>query len=317
MRDDSWIDGEPTDPRRRPVLLVALVLPWMLVAALIMLSGAPAVNSTAAGTEATRPSDEPVESTPAGGGPTPPSPAGNGNRTPGGVPAEPGNDPGVANPPASHERESAQAGLTITELRGAWRIEPGLEEVGALAVVIARAALTGVEPTLDLGVGSAPAGYAEHLVLESVEHSAPHAAVATVIAVVLDGDPLTASVRRLAVPISLADGIRPGGEPWELPPPELGRHDPPLLPWGGPEDRLEASEALARAGIEFEELVGLRSASGWPVVAEIRVAGDNEARRVWLRQHVDRLVVAGSTLADAREDAGGRDVTPPGPEERR
>jgi hypothetical protein len=122
----------------------------------------------------------------------------------------------------------------------------------ALAVVVARAWLTDVDPRLELdGLPSAGTGrYVEHLVVEAVELPAPEHAVVTLLAVLLEGEEeLTAVVRRLAVPIAFdGDGAQPGGTPWWLPEPSLEARPPSTTPVEDLEELLAATEALHAAG---------------------------------------------------------------------
>lgn len=302
MRDVEWLEDPDDEPasarRRRPVLLVAASLPWLLVVALLMLPGRLGDDgeTTAPVSEADGPAaaqdeaddhadDDHVET-------------GSGGRL---VPED---DDGPIGPHREHRDTGVSdpyADLELTEIRGRWRVEPGIEEAASLAVVVARAWLTGLDPVLEVsGIDPPPStGYAEHLVVEAVEHPARDAAVVTVVGVVLDGDDLDASVRRIAVPIVLRhDGARVSGDPWELPPPTLEPVELEHAPVEDADQLLAAADALRTAGLDEVTLVALHDTDGWPVVAEVKATDDaDDTTTVWLRRHLDGFVVSGTTLA--------------------
>lgn len=321
MRDLEWFDGPEEDDagtdtgrRRRRILLALAAVPWLVVAAVLVTPlGAAAPASDA--TTAAPPDEEAPE------GPTPqaaaPEPDG-GQHLDAGAPADaaPGAatadhaapdhaapDQATPDHAAPDHADDAGAGqvLELTELRGRWRVAPGEEVLASAGIVLARAHLTGMGPLLAVD-DAAPSttSYAEHLVVEAVEHPSEDTAVVTVLAVVLvdpeDGPPRV-ELRRLAVPL-LTGGDPPtaGGPPWELPPPALP--SPPTIALDDVDDdalRTAADAALALAGLGEQRTTGLKTAPGWPIVATT-VDADEQERTVWLRRHLEGLVVAGSTL---------------------
>jgi hypothetical protein len=200
----------------------------------------------------------------------------------------------------------ADEGLLLLEQRGRWRVEAGAEEAAALAVVVARAWLTDHEPRLAIVDLPPPevGRYAEHLVVEAVEATAPDLTVVTLLAVLLDGqDELTTTVRRVAVPIALdARGARPAGQPWWLPGPDLTPAPPPTRPLEDAADLLAAVDALQAAGYEDVTLDRLEHLGGTAAAATVTARtpdGERLDGPVVLRRHVDRYVVAGDVLARA------------------
>lgn len=307
MRELDWFDG-PEDPteagRRRPRWFPLLVAaPWLVVAAFLV---APQLGrNTAEVGPASRTASTTVEDPTVGAGRNDDDPLPTAADDP-----TPGSDPERAStserPPAgTPELLAAPEVIEIQELRGRWRVAPGSEEAASLAVVIARAWLTGVGPPLLIpGIDSDSTDYAEHLVVEAVERTSADTAVVTVVAVVLregENTGSTVTVERLAVPITFDDtGPRPGGIPWPLPGPRLD----PVLPtltsleddgtaWDG------AVAALARAGLGTLQLVDLQQATDGPLVATVTDGSDRYD--VWLRTHVDGYVVAGTTLEGAAQ----------------
>ena len=315
MRELDWFEGperedeRPSSSRRR-WLLPLIAVPWLVVAALLVLPGR-------VGPE-TGPSDpaDPVDSavtagaaqapvTTDGAEPDGPSdhahPDGDPAATTGAPP--PTTDPGVGEVP-----EPPAVTLELEELRGRWRVAPGSEEAAALAVVIARAWLTGLGPRLELDAASPdPTSYAEHLVVEAVEHPSARTTVVTLLALLLldpeDAD-AAVEVRRLAVPLSTDGGApRSAGAPWPLPGPTLAPAEVDLRPLDDPAAALAADTALAVAGLGELAVTELQTADGWPVVA--RASDGEREHTIWLRPHLDGFAVAGSTLAGATEEAEG------------
>ncbi|MFO7779752.1 MAG: hypothetical protein R6V28_15495 [Nitriliruptoraceae bacterium] len=329
MRELDWFDGPEQDPegdRRRPArrwLLPLLAVPWLVIVALLVLPRDDGIDPSAepaADVPAVPPG--PAESASGGDDPAEPTavapPAAEAAPTEA-APAEvpPGSDAPPAGEPSSTMRPPAADGLPpapgspatvlqLEELRGRWRVGPGSEEAAALAIVIARSWLTGLGPRLGLpGAAPEPDTYAEHLVVEAVEHPSERTSVVTVLAVVLtdpDAEEVGVEVRRLAVPVATDQGApRPAGAPWLLPGPALTPAEVELAPLDDPEAVDAATTALAVAGLGDLEVRGLATAEGWPVVA---TATDGERdHTIWLRRHLDGLVVAGSTLAGDREQA--------------
>ncbi len=310
MRELDWFEGPEREdqgpsPSRRRWLLPLIAVPWLVVAALLVLPGRmgseaglsepattagpgePAVGADTAG---------PVPDDLSAHASTDADPAARSDAPP------PTTDPQVGAGP-----ELPAVTLELEELRGRWRVGPGSEEAAALAIVIARAWLTGLGPRLELEAASPdPTSYAEHLVVEAVEHPSPRTTVVTLLAVLLS-DPEDADaaveVRRLAVPLATGGGTpQPAGAPWSLPGPTLAQAEADLRPLDDPDAALAADTALAVAGLGELAVTELRTADGWPVVAH---ASDGEHEHtIWLRPHLDGFVVAGSTLAgaDAEEE---------------
>ncbi|MBS3942129.1 MAG: hypothetical protein KG028_14310 [Actinobacteria bacterium] len=289
MRDElpDWMDPPAEDadrPRRRLHRLVALaVVPWVVVAVLVGWRGdGEAVDATRRLGDAAvaaeppedrpehhpedEPDDEPVEQ---------PSPEANGDT------------------------------LVAETWQGGWREFPGDGATVAVAAAVARAWLTGLAPVLDVA-GVTPddaTGYAEHLTVEAIERPGPGAAVVTFSAVVLDGgDPATARLRRVAVPVDeRAVDPRPAGAPWELKGLDLTPTAPDVADELGDEHWPAAEAALRAGGFVDAELHGLQRTTAWPVLAAISTPTPDGPRHqvVWLRRHLDRFVVAGLPLTQA------------------
>ncbi|MFW5933159.1 MAG: hypothetical protein ACOCT8_00345 [Actinomycetota bacterium] len=315
MVDTHWLEPEEPPgsphPRRRVGLAVLATIPWLLVVGLLV---GPRLGDDAAPEQATTsaPSTEDAapeadaddEASVAAGSAQP------GELDPGEV--EPDHDSG--SPPAAPEQAPSDGGSGGTveivpsprdpaEPAAGWRVIAGAEEAASLGVAVARAALTSIDPVLTIdGVELTDTDtYAEHLVVEAVERTGPTAATVTVLAVVLhEGAESDPEVRRLAVPITFdAEGPHPAGTPWELPAPSLEPRPQQLTPVDDPDQQLRAVEALAEAGLDELELLGLRTAEGGPAAAEVR-GPDGEEHQVWLRHHLDGFVVAGIPLPDER-----------------
>ena len=311
--DDDTDELRPARGGRRTAAIVALAaVPWIVVVALLVLPGrVGGVNG--APDEGLEPMPPPASAL---ASPTPP-PAGSEPSTSGPAvrddeeardrtsgPTFPPDD-APADPTDLDRASPGRAALELMEFRGRWRPLPGPEEAAALAVVVARSWLTGVEPILDLGAfpPELPEGYAEHLVVEAVERPTPEAAVVTLLAVVLEnGEDLGVDVRRLAVPIAWDDtGPRPAGAPWWLPGPVLDPLAPQVESIDDPDEQLLAVEALTNAGYQDVELHGLsRGVTGWPLIAEVEARtprGHLVDGAVWLRHHQGRLVAAGTPVS--------------------
>jgi hypothetical protein len=309
------LDDEPVHrraPRRSRRLLVLAGLPWLVVLAALLLpdasdpsgqlpeladavpdhtgpdDGAGPTASAGMSSEAEVVDEQPPNSTVPSDGDAPSDGAA-------------GSDP----TPTAWEGELADE-LWAIEYPGPWRSTASVEEAVALAVVVARAWLTDVDPRLDLA-GIAPAGtgrYVEHLVVEAVEVPAPQHAVVTLLAVLLEGeDELAAVVRRLAVPLAFdADGAAPGGTPWWLPGPSLEARPPATTTVEDPAELLTAAEALEAAGYTDVELARLERTEGAAALATVTARtpdGDPVDGTVWLRRHLDRYVVSGLALTRA------------------
>lgn len=301
MQQPEWLDqpdGEdpPRRSRRRPALLIAASVPWLLVVALLVLPDR--LGSDVDGEHTPDADGELAEDQrdPSSMGAEVPGADGGHGPADAGEPSDAGTDPLVAATP-----DLDDGVITAVEVRGLWRIEPGLEEAAALAMVVARAWLTGLAPVLTLDAvppDRSGHGYAEHLVVEAVEQPAEGAAVVTIVAIVLDGEDLDPVVRRLAVPIALsAGGPRSAGAPWELPPPALDPVELAREPIDDPDLLLAAADALRLAGLTDHTLLELHRTNGWPVLATVDAPGGAAPTVVWLREHVGGFVVSGTTLA--------------------
>lgn len=307
----DWMDEHADAPperrtTRRPMLLVALaVVPWLVVAALLLAPGRTVTEEPAATPPADtghgRANAAPSEATPAEGAPADTTgPPATGESA--GVPPRDGGqpDPGAVADPSG-------AGLELLEIRGQWRAQAGAEEAASVAVAVARAWLTGLEPRLHVD-GVEPVddrAYVEHLVVEAVEQPAAGASVVTLVAVVLDGEELLPRVRRLAVPVSWgSSGPQPAGTPWWLPAPSLRTRPLERAAVEDDAEELAVLEALAAAGFEVDGIDGLWRTGSWPMVAEVRArtpAGDRLDGPVWLRPHQGGYVVGGTTVTAAGE----------------
>ena len=263
-------DAAPTRSRG-PWLFAAAAIPWLVVVALLVRPTGPAPDATVP-VPFPSPTATPTPADAATGGP--------------GSPAE-----------ASGDDE-----LTATITSSGALIAVDEDEARAVAVVAARRWLTTVGPGASAPGTSADAVYAEHLVVEGVDHPAPGAAVVTVRAVVLrveGGDYGATEVRRVAVPLRFdAGGASPAGMPYALPVDD--RTPVPIETTAAIEDPdllLLAGEALAAAGYRDISVVALHRTTSWPLVVTAEVSvDDTPASRltVWLRPHLGRLVVAGT-----------------------
>lgn len=283
----AWLDVEDVAPApapgrssRTPWLFVAATLPWLVVGVLLVRGDGPERAAVAAA-----PTTPPV------------------------VAAADGDEQVDVDVPVPSPGGDDEPGAAI--LGSGALVAVDEDEARAVAVVAARRWLTTVGPDAgpdgpDVAAdaeGDADAGlYAEHLVVEGVDHPAPGAAVVTVRAIVLRvaGDAYEAmEVRRVAVPLRFdAGGAVPAGTPYLLPHADATAE--PFAPTEAIEDPdllLLAGEALAEAGYADVSVRSLHRTSSWPLVATADVrAGGTPARTVavWLRPHLGRLVVAGT-----------------------
>lgn len=288
----SWLtDPRDDEPRgsRRHLLLAVAVIPWIVVLVWFLRIGSTTETlapGTAPSSDSAPPEGAPLAS-PAG-----PSPAGPTDES-----------------PATDERATARQPSAETPdfspriaAGGGARTAVTLADATSLAVMVARDWLGGAGPRLGLFetplIGEA---YVDHVAVEAVDHPGTGHVVVTVIALLLeheDGDFTEASLHRIAIPIAVdADGARPAGTPWLLPPPELELavpvaheiDDPTLVP--------EVTGALEHAGYRDVEVVGIGGTDGWPLVATVDATapgrGDRERHVLWLRANGNALVLAG------------------------
>lgn len=292
-----WLAGdedepEPDRPRRRWVLPLIAVVPWTVVLAVVLRTAPPA--------------PDPLTGPPSAS----PSPVAVGATAP------------SARPSASRPADGPADGAATVVTSGA-RVHPRLGDATALATVVARAWITDVGPTLEVEgaeLGRAGDRYAEHLAVEAVDHPAPGHAVVTLLAVVLrrSGDAYDrVEVRRLAVPVVLdADGAAPAGAPWWLPGPSLEHRGAVTTPVEDEQLLMDAGAALAAAGYRDVDVRALSTTDGWPLVVHahaVAPGADGPAdHSVWLRQHLDGLVVAGDLprTPPAEPAASGEETNP-------
>lgn len=304
MRDElpDWLDATPDEPaapptgRRRSALLFAAIVPWAVVAALLLVGRWNADGIADAAADPT----------------TSPSPIGDARETPG-QSARPGDGAsdagsGAADDGAADDGAAGDGDVPVaTELRGTWRVGPGDGDAAAVAVAVARAWLTGIDPRAAIH-GITPVSehtYLEHAVVEAVERTGPDTAVVSLLAVLLDREGERNEVRtgRLSVPIAFAeDGVRPAGTPWWAATPDLRPAVPTSQPVDDPDVQLAAVDALVYAGFRELDLQALGRTDAGPWIATVRgLAPDGSPidGDVWLRPHLDGFVVAGASLQPA------------------
>lgn len=173
-------------------------------------------------------------------------------------------------------------GIVVEEFRDVWRVEAGIEEAVALAVLAAHRWAADE----DLAT-SAPGGGGAIVTVEAVERpGALHAVVTLLVA----SDRV---VERLAVPVRL-DTPSPAlaGSVWRLPAPTVRTVALEGIAVRDAELIAAARAALDDVGIPGERLRVLEATDGWPFVARL----DEGLGDRWLRWHVDRFVVAGLPL---------------------
>ena len=302
MRDDPvWFD-DPEDapaPRtgsRRAIVLAIAAIPWMLVAALVLLpdrtvnpAGTASPPSAAADTQAGTTTTAVPSSDSAPAPPVPPAPS-----------AADRLDTEVDTP----IRHPHDAGTTLADIGTELSTRDSL---AAVATVVARAWLTGVSPHLDVPglTPTDPSSYAEHVVVEAIDRHDPHLAVVTVLAVQLRESPegLRVDTRRVAVPLATTDGrVHPVDEPWWLPTPDLRSGDLPAEPQTDPAWFEAAVTGLRAAGLQDIEVTALERTDHWPWRAHItaRTAdGQPIDGPVWLRWTGQGFEVAGHVPASS------------------
>ena len=187
VSDTTWLepdDERPQRDRRRLRLAALAVIPWLIVAGLLVLprttAGPDAADEETAGVHAEHADGQPADA--ADG--TAATPAGRQDPAP---PAEAGRiDDGVRSSPGGVSPSAGASSLPeAVEIRGRWRLHAGVEEAASLGLVVARAALTGLAPVLTVDGVSAGGHdrYAEHLVVEAVEQTGVEAVTVTVVAI--------------------------------------------------------------------------------------------------------------------------------------
>ena len=277
-------DGEPLDGRahglrgrRRSVVLLTVLLAVVVLRAPLDVL----VAFTSARTTSPEPDPGPLASVPVGitarQDPAVRESGAGGTSGPGGPEGRWG--------PAAPRPTTA---LVLEEMRGGWRLESGVEEAVALAVIAAHQwAATGLAG----GAGGTTGG--PIVVVEAVEHPGGHHAVITLL--VASG----AELRRIAVPVTLgARAPAIAGAAWSLPDPTLRLERLEGAAIGDP-DLIDAARlALARLGIAGDRLRALEATDGWPFIARLKDDADGHP---WLRWHVDRFVVTGLPLNAVRD----------------
>ena len=223
---------------------------------------------------------------------------------------------------ASEPGQSSPGGVWLHEVRGGWRIEPGVEEAAALAVLVGHAWAAALSP--DPSVAQDASGRLVErggtvVVVEAVERPGPLAAVVTLLVAPwgvtddeahadAEGGPGIVPVQRilrLGVPVVLSDtGASLAGEPWSLPGPTLGIRPLTSTTLTDPDLLASARRALEGVGIDGGRLVALEATEGWPFIARLAEAGtaeenDGATGDPWLRWHLDRFVIAGLPLQRA------------------
>ena len=182
-------------------------------------------------------------------------------------------------------------GLLLREVRGGWRVEPGVEEAAALALIVGH----GWRPDRvasedDMGDD----GSRRIVIVEAVEQPGAGAAVITLLIAprgVLVGAPL----HRVAIPVVIdADGASLGGAPWELPRPAHDRRPLDGVAIDEPALVASARRALDAVGHDGASLVALEATVGWPFIARTSTGA-----QLWLRWHIDGFVVSGLPLHGA------------------
>lgn len=316
MREDLWIEDED-DGRRRPrsvlAILVIAAIPWVIVAAIVLLPDRNERDSAGSGGEAA--AGESEHNDDAGPqrqeGPTDPErteDVGSDHQdgaldgrdvAPFGRDEPPTDGHGLSNPAGADDQGVGSA--TSTDLA-----------LAATATVVARAWATGVDPRLDVpGVDPEQRPrYAEHVAVESIDHASSGLAVVTLVAVVLEelDEGLGADLRRIAVPLAVVDGSpRLAGMPWWLPPPAIQPAEVEVEAVVDPTLLASAADALQHAGYDDVEVSVLYRTAEWPWIAGFTALAPGREQvsgEVWLRQEHDRFVLAGHLPDDARRDGG-------------
>lgn len=272
-------------PRRRWVLGVAALAPWIVAGAVVVRSLSAPV---------------PAEVTPSAAG----SASAHGDLG-GAAPVHEGRSEGRSGgrsvDTGGAPNEMDEGYVTVLEPGG--RVVPDVGDAAALALIAGRHWLGDLGAGLELGLGRAGTGsYVEHLAVESFDMPGAGSVVVSLVAVLLDvgEDTYTgARVVRIAVPVLLdGDGARLAGDPWWLSPPDLTVADLAWSPIEDPGELLQAAEALTAAGFTEVDVHALSSSASWPHRVEVSAvapgATSAATQTVWLRRHLDGFVVAGA-----------------------
>jgi hypothetical protein len=304
----DWGDGEH-EPRRGgparrtpPLLLVVAVLPWVVVAAVVLHPGGATGGTAVTGTEATptaaHHTTDPTDA-PDTAGPT----------------DDPTDDAGTAGAAAS---AAAGVGLPPSVVTHGTPLPGDVLVAATAAAEVLLRTWRGTIPTEgwptatsattgDGAGGDAPAAHVDHVVTERVTVLAPDRVVVTLLAVVLTAHGDTwdrARVERHAVAIALEDGVpRPTGAVWPLPappPPTAGAPTHGLGPAAAtlddPDLLLAATASLVTAGWRDPEVVLVTD--GALLVALVSGTGPDDRRHdgtpVWLEPTAGGLLPAGA-----------------------
>jgi hypothetical protein len=304
LLEDDEGEAEHRSTRGRVLLLAALV-PWLIVAGILWRTGDdPTLGAHDDGHTDHVTADGDADAD---------------EREEGSPPADEGVTGWDETPEPWDATEGAIEDLLLPEpdaLRFGARASAGAGEAAGVAHLVAREWLDdiGVPLGIEAIERSATGAYVEHIIVESVDIPAPDAAVVTLVAVLLDVEEGTysdARAVRIAVPVHLArEGARPAGTPWWLPGPDLrpitvGEQalddDPTVL--------ADAGAALQAAGYREIDVRSVALSDRWPIVVSATGVAPGQSapaeHRVWLRQHLDGLVVAG-WLPDVITDDEGR-----------
>lgn len=290
----DWIDDDapPRQGGRRMPLLVAAIVPWLIVAFVVLRgdgaveADAPAAADLAGGVDAPAPADPPTEERGAAAATEPHDRTGM---------AAPSTDPDTGASSDDGTGESPEA-----EVHSSTELSLGVAE--ATAVAIARAWLSDGGPDLTVdGVNADRRAYLEHVTVERVELAGADHAVATLSLVLLEREDDTyvdVLVRRAAVPLRLTDAtIRPAGAPWWLPsPPDLSPTPPAADAVDDAATRDDVLRALVASGYRDPDVLDVAETSDGTVVAEvdgITTTGERLDGPVWLVPAGEGLRVLG------------------------